>query len=139
MTHHGRRGAREPAPVRRPGIGGGNADHGSTARRRVSERSRPRTRSPKRPAGRKGRDAHTVARGSGQSTEPVRDDVAVVGAAALEAALADAPAVTSTPTVDIDVVVPVDSAADVVSHLEAADLRCSEVRMSAASPGVVVT
>lgn len=57
----------------------------------------------------------------------VRDDVVVIGAAALEVALADAPLVAITPTRDVDVVVSVDRAADVVSHLEAADLRRSDV------------
>jgi hypothetical protein len=57
----------------------------------------------------------------------VRDDVVVIGAAALEVALADAPSVAITPTRDIDLVVSVDRAADVVSHLEAADLRRRDV------------
>ena len=57
--------------------------------------------------------------------EPVRDDVVVVGAAALEVALAATP-VAITPTRDVDVVVPVERAADVVAHLESADLRRSE-------------
>ena len=57
----------------------------------------------------------------------VRNDVVVVGAAALEVALADDTSVVITPTRDIDVVVPVDRAAAVVSHLEAADMRRSEL------------
>jgi len=57
----------------------------------------------------------------------VRDEVVVIGAAALEVALAEAPAVAITPTRDVDLVVSVDRAADVVSHLEAADLRRSDV------------
>ncbi len=57
----------------------------------------------------------------------VRDDVVVIGAAALEVALADTPSVAITPTRDVDLVVSVDRAADVVSHLEAADLRPSDV------------
>jgi hypothetical protein len=56
---------------------------------------------------------------------PVLNEVVVVGAAALEVALADA-AMVLTPTRDVDVVVPVDLARDVVDHLEAADLRPSE-------------
>jgi hypothetical protein len=58
---------------------------------------------------------------------PFRDSVVVVGAAALEVALADATSVAITPTRDVDVVVPVNRVADVVSHLEAANLRRSEV------------
>lgn len=57
----------------------------------------------------------------------VRDDVVVVGAAALEVVLADHSSVAITPTRDIDVVVPVERAAEIVSHLEAADMRRSEV------------
>lgn len=56
---------------------------------------------------------------------PVRNEVVVVGAAALEVALADT-AMVITPTRDVDVVVPVDLVRDVVDHLEAADLRPSE-------------
>ena len=63
--------------------------------------------------------------------EPVRDEVVVVGAAALEVALAEAQ-VAITPTRDVDVVVPVERAADVVAHLEAADLRRSNVPHEAA-------
>jgi hypothetical protein len=59
--------------------------------------------------------------------EPVRAHVVVVGAAALEVALAEAAAVAITPTRDVDVVVPVERAAEVVSVLEAADLRRSEL------------
>lgn len=58
---------------------------------------------------------------------PVRDEVVVIGAAALEVALADIPSVVITPTRDVDLVVSVDDATDVVSHLEAADLRPSDV------------
>jgi hypothetical protein len=54
---------------------------------------------------------------------PVRDEVVVIGAAALEVALADSPSVTITPTRDVDVVVTVEHAAHVVSHLESAGLR----------------
>jgi hypothetical protein len=50
---------------------------------------------------------------------PFRDSVVVVGAAALEVALADATSVAITPTRDVDVVVPVNRVADIVSHLEA--------------------
>ena len=58
---------------------------------------------------------------------PFREAVVVVGAAALEVALADAQSVAITPTRDVDVVVPTDRAADIVAHLEAADLRRSPV------------
>jgi hypothetical protein len=44
----------------------------------------------------------------------VRDDVVVVGAAALEVALADAVVEAITPTRDVDVVVPTERAAEVV-------------------------
>jgi hypothetical protein len=57
----------------------------------------------------------------------VRNDVVVVGAAALEVALSDDASVVITPTRDVDVVVPVDRAEAVVAHLEAADMRRSEV------------
>jgi hypothetical protein len=68
----------------------------------------------------------------------VRDDLVVVGAAAIEVALAsdarvdvtatrDLDVVLVTPTRDIDAVVPVDRAAVVVSRLESAGLRRSEV------------
>lgn len=57
----------------------------------------------------------------------VRDDVVVVGAAALEVALADQTSVVITPTRDIDLVVPVDRAAEIVSRLEAADMHRSEL------------
>jgi hypothetical protein len=57
----------------------------------------------------------------------VRDDVVVVGAAALEVALADAGSVVITPTRDVDIVVPTERAAHVVARLEAADLRRSEI------------
>ena len=56
---------------------------------------------------------------------PVWKDVVVVGAAALDVALAEA-AVAITPTRDVDVVVPVASASEVVRHLEASDMRPSE-------------
>jgi hypothetical protein len=65
-----------------------------------------------------------------QATEvlaPVQDFVVVVGAAALEVALADAADVAITPTRDVDTVVPTDRAAEVIAHLEAAQLRPSEV------------
>jgi hypothetical protein len=58
---------------------------------------------------------------------PFRDAVVVVGAAALEVALADADGVAITPTRDVDVVVPIDRAADIVAHLEAANLERSPV------------
>jgi hypothetical protein len=58
---------------------------------------------------------------------PVRDDVVVIGAAALEVALADSLSVAVTPTRDVDVVVSVERAADVVSHLESVGLRPSDV------------
>lgn len=57
----------------------------------------------------------------------IRDEVVVVGAAALEVALADQTSAVITPTRDIDVVVPVDRVAEVVSHLEAASMRRSDV------------
>jgi hypothetical protein len=57
----------------------------------------------------------------------VRDDVLVIGAAALEVALPSASSVVITPTRDVDVVVPVERAAEIVSHLEAADTHRSEV------------
>jgi IclR-like helix-turn-helix domain-containing protein len=50
---------------------------------------------------------------------PVLGDVVVVGATALEVALADA-GVAITPTRDVDVVVPVDRAHDVIKVLRAA-------------------
>lgn len=56
---------------------------------------------------------------------PVSHDVVVIGAAALEVALADATAAIS-PTRDVDVVVPVELAAAVVNQLERAGLRRSE-------------
>ena len=58
---------------------------------------------------------------------PEGDEVVVIGAAALEVALADSPSVAVTPTRDVDVVVSVDRAADVVSHLESVGLRPSDV------------
>jgi hypothetical protein len=58
---------------------------------------------------------------------PVRDELVVIGAAALEVALADSPSVAITPTRDVDVVVSVERAVDVVSHLESAGLRPSDV------------
>ncbi len=48
---------------------------------------------------------------------PVRDAVVLVGAAALEVALADARGVAITPTRDIDTVVQADRAGEVVSYL----------------------
>lgn len=67
-----------------------------------------------------------------------RDDLVVVGAAALEVALAgdsrvavpatrDLDALVITPTRDVDAVVPVDRAASVIARLESAGLRRSEV------------
>jgi hypothetical protein len=58
---------------------------------------------------------------------PVRDIVVVVGAAALEVALSAAATVAIAPTRDVDVVVPVDRAADIISHIETANLRRSEI------------
>jgi hypothetical protein len=57
----------------------------------------------------------------------VREDVVVVGAAALEVALAEVDSVVLTPTRDVDVVVPTERAADVVARLEAADLQRSQL------------
>lgn len=57
----------------------------------------------------------------------VRDHIVVVGAAALEVALADDGSVVITPTRDVDIVVPAERAKEIVSHLEAADMRRSEV------------
>jgi hypothetical protein len=65
----------------------------------------------------------------------VEDEVVVVGAAALEVALAELAAsatrdvelVVITPTRDVDAVVETERAAAVVAHLEAADLRRSDV------------
>lgn len=57
----------------------------------------------------------------------VRDDVVVVGAAALEVALASDSSVVITPTRDVDVVIPVERAAAIVAHLEAADMHRSEL------------
>lgn len=57
---------------------------------------------------------------------PVKDSVVVVGAAALEVALADSAGVVITPTRDVDVVVPVDRAKEVVTHLESAELKRSD-------------
>lgn len=57
----------------------------------------------------------------------VWDDVIVVGAAALEVALSVQSSADITPTRDIDVVVPVDRAAEVVARLEAANLHRSDV------------
>lgn len=68
---------------------------------------------------------------------PFVDDVVVVGAAALEVALATTPATASatrdldlvvvTPTRDVDAVVPVSMARDIVAHLEAHELSRSEI------------
>jgi len=57
----------------------------------------------------------------------VRDDVVVVGAAALEVALAEQNSAVITPTRDIDVVVPVANVAEVIARLEAADMHRSDV------------
>jgi hypothetical protein len=57
----------------------------------------------------------------------VRGDVVVVGAVALEVALAGQSTMVITPTRDIDVVVSVERAGEVVALLEAADLRRSDV------------
>jgi hypothetical protein len=58
---------------------------------------------------------------------PVLEYVVVVGAAALEIALADTTSIAITPTRDVDLVVAVEHAAQVVAHLEAADLQRSNV------------
>lgn len=55
-----------------------------------------------------------------------REQVVVVGAAAVEVALADSKAAI-TPTRDVDVVVPVEHAAAIIADLEAAGLRRSEI------------
>jgi hypothetical protein len=70
---------------------------------------------------------------------PIRDEVVVIGAAALDVALADAQGVAITPTRDVDVVVPADRATEVVSHLEAADLAPARFPTSVVSPGFVGT
>lgn len=57
----------------------------------------------------------------------VREHVVVVGAAAIEVALADAVEHAITPTRDVDIVVPTDRAASVVAEIEAAGLRRSDV------------
>jgi hypothetical protein len=59
--------------------------------------------------------------------QPVLHDIVVIGAAALEVALADASTIAITPTRDIDLVVATSHAANVVRHLEAADLSRSDV------------
>ncbi len=58
---------------------------------------------------------------------PFRDELIVVGAAALEVALAEASGTSITPTRDVDAVVPVSRVDDVVAHLEGAKLTRSEV------------
>jgi hypothetical protein len=58
----------------------------------------------------------------------VRDDIVVVGAAAIEVALADAVDEAITPTRDVDVVVPTERAAIIVAALEGAGLRRSDVQ-----------
>jgi hypothetical protein len=69
---------------------------------------------------------------------PVRNEVVVIGAAAIQAALAESSAVALTPTRDVDlvaitptrdvdVVVPTDRAAAIVAHLEQAEMHRSEV------------
>lgn len=58
---------------------------------------------------------------------PVRDIVVVVGAAAVEVALADASDVAITPTRDIDMVVSADSAREVMSHLEDVEMTRNEI------------
>jgi hypothetical protein len=57
----------------------------------------------------------------------VRDEVVIVGAAALEVALAEEKRLAITPTRDVDVVVPTERAEVVISLLEAADMDRSEV------------
>jgi hypothetical protein len=56
---------------------------------------------------------------------PVHDTVVVVGAAAIEIALADAQT-TITPTRDVDVVVATEQARTVIAHLEGAGLKRSD-------------
>jgi hypothetical protein len=56
---------------------------------------------------------------------PMRDEVVVVGAVALEVALSNADTVI-TPTRDVDVVVPTERAAEVVRELESAGLERSD-------------
>lgn len=58
---------------------------------------------------------------------PFREHMVVVGAAAREVALADVVSIAITPTRDVDVVVPVDRAREIVVHLEAIGLRRSDV------------
>jgi hypothetical protein len=59
--------------------------------------------------------------------EPIHDLVVVVGAAALEVALAEDAFVAITPTRDVDVVIPTEQASRIVAVLEAAELTRSEV------------
>ena len=59
--------------------------------------------------------------------EPIHDLVVVVGAAALEVALAEDTSVAITPTRDVDVVIPIEQASRIVALLEAAELTRSEV------------
>jgi hypothetical protein len=56
---------------------------------------------------------------------PVRDAVVIVGAAALEVALHGKPALV-TPTRDVDVVVPVERAAEIIKHLTDAEMHPSQ-------------
>jgi hypothetical protein len=56
---------------------------------------------------------------------PVKDDVVVVGATAIEVALGDTTDAVITPTRDIDVVVPVERVKDVVAYLEKAKMEPS--------------
>jgi len=66
-------------------------------------------------------------RGAAEVLAPVRNDVVVVGAAAIEAVLAETAMAAITPTRDVDVVVPTERVADIVSVLEAAEMRRSEL------------
>lgn len=59
--------------------------------------------------------------------EPFQDEVVVVGATALEVALASAGSVVVTPTRDVDVVVATEHVATVVSRLEEADMDPSDL------------
>lgn len=58
---------------------------------------------------------------------PFHTDLVVVGAAAMEVALAGARGAAITPTRDVDAVVPVDRVDEIVAHLRAANLEPSEV------------
>jgi hypothetical protein len=78
-------------------------------------------------AGREDRHTSRLLAEAAEVLADVRNDVVVVGAAALEVALAEQSSAVITPTRDIDVVVAVDHVAEVVARLEAADLHRSDV------------